>query len=295
MQNEETGKNSKEYITDPNPQTSQYFRLSNGNFDGQKVVKKTFTHSHFTALGFKEAKFEDCVFNHSLFERCYFRKAMFERVSVVGCTFRDCRFDEAQFINCTLDYAEFFNSQITFRQLSNTLPATDNVLRALAMNLRVNAQERGLTEDCRKFLMIETHATEHHNFRKAFYWTDAYYRKYSRMDRAKGFLSWVGLKFNWILWGHGEAPAQVILSSAAVILIFAGLFFTWFQQDFSGIHDFSFYEFIGVSAGAFTTSGYGLVTGLTRLTRLLLTLESAIGLTMFGFFVAALYRRISRR
>jgi uncharacterized protein YjbI with pentapeptide repeats len=151
------------HLRDDAPAADQRLRFAGLTMDNINIRNKTFTLSQFSDSGFKQAQFEDCTFNHGRFERCYFRKASFTRISFIGCTFNDCRFDEAQFTQCHFDYAEFYNCHITYRQLSHTLPSADNVLRLLARNLRVNATNRGQTEDYREFLMQEIQATERHN------------------------------------------------------------------------------------------------------------------------------------
>jgi hypothetical protein len=56
-----------------------------------------------------------------------------------------------------------------------------------------------------------------------------------------------------------------------------------------------FMEVLGFSAASFTTTAYGDILPSTPIARWLATIEGALGLTMFGFLVTALYRRISRR
>jgi hypothetical protein len=278
------------------PTTEQKLRFEDCALDGAGIREKNLHLSQFGDCGFKNAAFEDCAFNHSRFERCYFRKATFNRVSFIGCTFHDCRFDEAQFTDCQFDYAEFFNCQITYRQLVHTLPPTDNVVRALARNLRVNSEGRGQTEDYREFLMREIRATENHNFRKAFDWNDAFYRnKYKPADRLAGLATWLGLRFNGVFWGHGEVPFRVFISAALVVVFFAWIYARVADQFSQFSAATSFLDCVGLSAAAFITTTYGSVIARTVLARGLVTIEGVVGLTMFGFLVAALYRRISRR
>jgi hypothetical protein len=279
------------------PLASESLTIKDLKCDQASIKEKTLLRSALLTSGFRQAEFEDCVFNHSYFERCYFRKARFTNVSFVGCLFKDCRFDEAEFRGCKLDRAEFHNCSITYAQLAPCLPSEENLLRELARNLRVNAQNRGQTEDCRRFLLAEIQASERHNFKKAFAWSDPYYgKKYSRFeDRLSGFWTWFWLKLEGFLWGHGEVPGRVIFSAILFILLFAAAF----KGLKIGIRNMpsgaSFLEYIGFSAATLVTVAYGDLLPASFGGRLLATFESGLGLILFGFLVAALYRRISKR
>lgn len=271
--------------------------LTNELFDNGNIREKTVQRSRFVELGFKGAHFEDCIFNHSYFERCHFRKAFFKTVSFTNCFFRDCRFDEAEFLDCQFNFAEFENCSVTYDQLKSCLPTMENILWKLARNLRVNAQNRGQTEDYRKFLLAEIRASETHNFKKAFAWSDPYYgKKYPRWeDRLIGLGSWLGLKFEGFFWGHGEVPLRVIRSAAIFIVAFAVLF-RWTHAQIQNMpHNANFLEYLFFSAAMFTTVAYGDVVPASFGARVLATLDGACGLIVFGFLVAALYRRISKR
>lgn len=251
--------------------------------------------SRFLYVGFKGTHFEHCAFNHSYFERCYFRKAHFDDVSFVGCTFKDCRFGEAEFDNCKFDEAEFENCSVTYEQLATTLPLRQNVLWRLTRNLRVNSQNRGQTEDARRFLLLELKASETHNFKKAFAWDEPFYKtKYFPEARFLGFWRWFLSKMSNFFGGYGELPTRVIRFSVMIVLVFA---FTFYRLE--NLKNMpagaSFLEYLGFSLSMFATSPYGEVTPATAAARALTTIESTSGLIMFGFFVTSLYRRVSKR
>lgn len=264
--------------------------------DRQRLRDKSLLRSRFIRCGFKEAQLEGCELNHSKFYECYFRKTCFRRVSFVGCEFKDCRFDEAEFDNCQLDNAEFSNCSITYDQIQPCLPQRQNILWRLARNLRVNAQNRGESEDARRFLLAELRASEIHNFKKAFAWTEPYYRrKYRGVDRIIGGWNWAVSKISSFCWGHGELPSRVLRLAALVALLFAALY-RWSNAAF---HNFPepqrFADFVGLSVAMLAGTSYGATVAANGPARVLTTTESAIGLVLFGLFVAALYRRISKR
>jgi hypothetical protein len=269
--------------------------LKGENCDGRRIKGKTLLRSHFIEIAFKGSEFEECIFSHSYFERCYFRKATLNEVTLNGCVFRDCNFDGAQFINCQLDYAEFHNCSVTFSQIQSSLPARENVLRELARNLRVNAQDRGQSEDYRKFLLEEMKASKTYNRNKAF-GSGAYYKnKYSSWtDRLTGLWEWIRLVAEDKFWGYGEVPTRVIYSSIVIVLIFAFLYWA-LKVEIRNMPPNAIIEYIWFSVTAFVSGAYSDLTPANLGALLLSTAERGLGLTMFGFFVTALYRRISKR
>ena len=277
------------------PVTQEKVSLEGTDFGGRSIREKTLLRSHFIEIGFKGTEFEECIFSHSYFERCYFRKATLNEVTLTGCVFRDCNFDAAQFTNCQLDYAEFHNCSVTFSQIQSSLPARENVLRELARNLRVNAQNRGQPEDYRKFLLEEMKASKAYNRNKAFGRVAYYKNKYpSWTDRLAGLWEWTRLVVEDKFWGYGEVPTRVIYSSIAIVLIFAILYWA-LKVEIKNMPPGAIIEYIWFSVTAFVSGAYSDLTPASPSALVLSTAERGLGLIMFGFFVTALYRRISRR
>jgi len=287
--------NTAAHLTSPDAYATQADVFEDLSCDENILRQKSPVRCRFLRCGFKGSIFEDCIFNHSRFSDCYFRKAQFRRVSFVGCEFRDCKFDEAIFENCQLDNAEFSNCSITYKQVLPSFPRHDNVLWRLARNLRVNAQNRGEADDSRKFLLAELNASERHNYRKAFDWNDPYYgKKYKPLERVSACGQWCVSKLSSFLWGHGEMPIHVLRMSLLIVILFAFLY-GW-KGDFTNFpQSKSWQEYLGYSFAAFASAAYGNVTAANGAARFLSTVESILGLVLFGFFVSALYRRISKR
>jgi len=283
--------------------TKERVFLGGGDFRGAKIKNKTLVISRFVEIGFLGSEFEDCIFSHSYFERCYFRKASLTGVTLTGCTFRDCNFDMAKFIDCDLDYAEFHNCSVTFPQIQPCLPTQVNVLRDLVRNLRVNAQNRGQSEDYRKFLLEEMKASRGYNRKKALGRESYFKTKYpSFTDRLAGLRELTRLVIEDILWGYGEVPTRVIYTSVAIVLLFAFLYWVlsiWDsllgRVEIRNMPQGATIEYLWFSVTAFISGAYGDLTPASLLALLLSTVERGLGLIMFGFFVTALYRRISKR
>ena len=267
------------------------------SYDKASLVGKDLRLCHFSSIGFKEAKVNDCTFNHSTFERCYFRKTDFSGVSFVGCTFRDCSFDDASFSECQLAHAEFFNCAVRYDQIEHCLPVWENTLRLLARSLRVNSQLRGDADDSRRFLLQEVRASETHFFKMAFSRNDPWYRKkYSRWeDRIRGAFGWLAFKLSGLLWGHGEQPLLVVRTGIFVILFFTVVYWAIALPVSPASGRGALTEYLLFSAATFCRAGYGAVTPPTAFARLAITAEVSIGLVLFGFLSASLYRWISKR
>ena len=269
--------------------------LSGASLDNAVITEKTVLRSRFLESGFLKAQFRDCTFNHSYFERCYFRQAQFSDTSFIGCQFRDCRFDEAAFSACHFDHAEFDNCAITYSQLANSLPGFHNVLWELARNLRVNAQNRGATEDSRAFLLQEIRASATHHYKVAFGWNDPYFGpKYRWEQRWASFRKWAVSTIEGIVWGYGEVPIRVVWASSGIVLAFA-IIYRWSGMAIRNMPQVGFLEHLGFSAATFATMNYGDVLADSAASRLTTTAEACLGLLFFGFLTAAAYRKISRR
>jgi hypothetical protein len=263
---------------------------------GLTVEDKTLRLSEFRDLGFLKTVIRNCRFNHSRFERCYFRKAKIDTTTFLGCTFKDCNFDEAQFTNCVFDYAEFENCSITFEQLKNTLPQHDNKLRDLARNLRINAQNRGMGEEYRKFLNTELKASERFNWKKAFPREDFYKKHFNGfLERSSGLTEYARLKLESFIWGYGEVPSRVVFTGAAIIIVFAFVFNLWSDYIQNLPSGANFLDFLALSATTFVSGTYGSVILATLALRFVAVFERILGVVIFGFLIASLYRKISRR
>ena len=275
---------------------AQDITISNKRLDSRLIGNKSVKLSRFLDIGFKGSDIADCNFNHGRFERCYFRNAKFRNVSLKNCSFKDCNFHEATFVDCHFDYSEFENCNITFEQLENCFPPFENLRMELARNLRINAQNRGDPADYRKFLKIEISASKVYNRRKAFGNIPYYRERYHTIDaRLSGLVTYLRLELEGYFWGHGEAPFRVLLTGALLVLLF-GIVFYALKADIQNLPtSANFLDYLGLSLATLATGSYGNVVLLTTEARLLATVERASGVVIFGFFVAALYRSISKR
>ncbi|MBN1353824.1 MAG: two pore domain potassium channel family protein, partial [Candidatus Omnitrophica bacterium] len=101
-----------------------------------------------------------------------------------------------------------------------------------------------------------------------------------------------------ILCGYGEKPYRVILSSAAIISVYAFLFLALNSVTYaqSSSYKLAIGDYIYYSIVTFTTVGYGdFVPRPSSLFRLLAASEAFVGAFMIGLFIFTLARRYSAR
>jgi hypothetical protein len=276
----------------------QWRHVDDALFDDRTFHGITAKLAVFSRCGFKGAIFRNVQFLRCSFTRCYFRKSEFKNVSFLNCTFRDCNFDEASFIETKLDYSEFDNCSVTFAQLRLSMGAHyENIRRELARNLKTNAARRGQNDDARAFLLMELSASEEFNRRKAFPFPDDWYERHypGNMNRLVGFSQWNWLRFKRVVWGHGEQPLRVLVSSLVVVLAFTLILYIPGLPILNMPNGIAPVDHIGFSAAAFIGTTYGTLTAGNSATRILATIEGVVGLIFFGLLIAAFYRWISQR
>lgn len=262
---------------------------------GDEIKGKVVSNSTFKRVSFKKIKISHSVFSHCLFEDCYFRSTDLQSVSFVGCHFRNCEFDGARIIDCDFSYAEFHNCSISYKQIKRTLPQRQNLRWRLARSLRVNSSLRGDKEDFRQFLLEEIRASEQYYYKKAFEWDEKYYGKYKWNDRVEGFLKWGNSKLNKFIWGYGEHPFQVLLVSLGIVVFFAALYRLFALGILPTGTGASFFDYLQFSFLSFTNSTHRKFNPISDWGHLFAAIESILGIIAFGFFVTALFQRISKR
>jgi hypothetical protein len=270
-------------------------RGASRNASGLTFTQKTLDRAEFVNVNFMDTKFEHCRLRYGYFERCYFRRTSFNGTELTGSRFRECNFHGASFDEkCDLEYAEFRDCKITFRQVQRALPHRENILHELARNLRINAHQRGDSDDYRQFLRVELRASETYKWRILTDFDDSYYaKKYRVPHRVRALFQWIGLKVASGVWGYGESPWAVIRFGFIVILLFALLYGK--GLSINGLPSSGWYQYLLFSTGIFTTVGYGAAFPASLGGQIAMAGESILGIVFYGLLVAVLYNRFSRR
>jgi hypothetical protein len=273
--------------------------IAGEDVSGQAFSNRTARFCAYQDCGFKSCGFTDVRFEHCRFERCYFKRAKFGNVSFLDCRFVDCDFDRATFERCNLEYAEFDNCRVVSRQIERCLPDRLNLRTELLRNLRMNAQDRGMAEDVRWYLLQELQASEQHYWKMMFDWDDPYYReRYGVGDRIRASRDWARLTLSKLFWGHGESWLLILRASVVVIILFGLLYggLGWQIRRTTDLRSsLGLADGIGYSVASFLTVPYGDWVALDAPSRIATLVEAGVGLLMFGFLIAAIYRRISQR
>jgi len=275
--------------------------VADRSFDGASFRNLTVRFADYSGCGFLRRHFDGAKVAHSRFTDCYFREADFTDAEFTNCVFVDCNFDYAVFVRTRLPHSQFQNCSMTFEQLRQCLALHDDNLRwEVARNLKVNAINRGMSDDARSFLLVELRASERHNRLKG--WPPAgswQQRKYSDpVDRRAGRARWAALVLGRLFWGHGESPLLVASFAGIAALVFAALFYVLpgvFISNLSTNGHPNVLDYVGFSVATLVSATYGNALSSSQLTRILATVEAALGLMLLGFFVSALFRRVSRR
>ena len=104
---------------------------------------------------------------------------------------------------------------------------------------------------------------------------------------------WLALSISYYVWGHGEQPYRIIISSAFFVL-FCALLYTQMDLTAGGqVFRPTFLESIFFSVNTFTAGGYFDVFAIGA-SRVLVVLESFAGLFIIPLFITGLCRKYLR-
>ena len=245
--------------------------------------------SHFRDCAGDKASFESVDFSYCVFERCYFRKSAFKDCRFTGARFIDCNLREAQFAGCDLKYVTFRGSHVETRQMLANLPDWPNVRRDLMRALRVNAVSVGDVEAIKHFVREEIEAEREHLRQARLSKSGYYYDHYSGFRRQasvrwKSVVLWLD---RWI-WGHGEYPLRLLLSTAIYLTIATLVVAAFWTPREPGVFSsasnavLSVFFGIKIDSSSLLPAGFSVVLAASRF-------------VFLGLFVATLGKLISKR
>jgi hypothetical protein len=259
----------------------------------RKIKDEDWKNRHFEDFNAKDTEFRNCDFRYSNFKRAYFRDAKFFNCRFDGALFSDCNFKNASFYKCDLKFVQFRRSLIELDELIASLPAEPNIRREAIQSLRANAVEVGDYSSQSRLILEEIEATKRH-YSYALRGYDSYYRKkyYGFLPklRALAQLSW--LQISGIIWGHGEKPARLLLSSLVLLLLLTAVNF-WSVMPKAGwveargglkLLEYVVQLFLDMTPET-TFRGYAAIDYIVVLMRYV----------YIGLFISVLYKSISHR
>jgi hypothetical protein len=265
---------------------------------GRRIEGVNFRWSSFSRFVAKNVTFVDCNFAHCLFDRCYLRGATFERCDFSGAQFCLSNLMGVTVVDCTFDYVTFDRTELPVEVFGDSMPANPGARRLLARSLRANATSMGDAAAARRLFLVEMGATRTHLAGAARGKEEYYASRYpGRSNRFKYSLKFLAHVIDGVWWGHGESPLRLALSSAVAICLLAiplafrieGLAVPDPPIDIGGVY----FRSLWLTSLAFVGYSPGLASGAVL--RVWLLSSAALGYVTLGLFVAAVYRRLSRR
>lgn len=297
-------------ISDPiDKSKTRINKIENIILANERIDKKWYSdhyyinNSTFAKIGFKESKFNNDDLRFNTFIDCYFKGAEFLNVDFNTCIFINCTFDESNFMNCNFSYCDFRDCYIQYEKIKECLPQFPNTRWSICKNLSLECLKAGNDVDYRKFFFDEKNASEKYYWYKFWHENNGYYNKYNGTEQIVGLYQFIASKLNKWIWGYGEKLSRLLFNIILTIVLFG--FGYYFLCGFDGnlIHALyiSFCNFLTISPDGLssistinpepqTFSNFNLA----RYNYLSL-LESIMGITFIGFFIAALFRHINRR
>lgn len=183
-----------------------------------------FRNMWFEDLNARKRELVGCDLSYCVFERAYFRETKFTKCKFVGARFYDCNFRGVELDRCEFDYAIFDKTLIDPADIVPNLPSAPNMRRNLLQILRANANTIGDYDALRTYVLEEMDAAVDHQSRILRSKESYYKNKYKGFwPKFKAFSKLSGLRMDGFLWGHGERPFQIFISTAVIIFFLAAL------------------------------------------------------------------------
>lgn len=223
-------------------------------------------------------EFHDCDFYTGEFVDTKLRNVIFNHSDLSSCTFSNVEVENLQY------YPP--NKQHGYNEAGSYDIFADNFKR-----FRVLFQSNGLRSEAsdsyyqeRYFEMLYAWQKSEVSKSVSYIWKKNRIYAYQHFKMHFGYFSKSIADFlSFIIWGFGERPFRVFLSSLSVILFFSVVYYFSSIQNLSG----NFIDSLYLSTILFSTLGFGDYTPIQAGSfKLVLAFESLIGAFFLGLFVA---------
>jgi len=267
--------------------------LPKGQLTGLKLES-----SHMYDVWLRWVTLRGCEIKYSLLERVNLRNADLQSVDFTGTTFVECDLSQAKIECCRLWYVRFERCRLNYESVLGNLPEEDNLQTQVLRALRVNAANEGDTKTANNLLLRELDS-ERRNLYHCFSHTSKYYEnRYKGKKRVWAFVLWLGHWFQRLGWGYGLRLLNLSVSVASLVLVMS-LFVYWSQTPYNiGGNNvpraLNFGEALYITIITFCTVGFGDLTPAASVGRFMAGLTAVCGVVAWGFFVAAIYRRLAK-
>ena len=241
--------------------------------EGKTFERVSFSRTVLRNIIFRDCKFRDCRFIGSSIERCEFHHCSFVRANMYKVSFEKTYIDPKSFKNA-LDRKKYQNIGV-------------HLYQSLMNNSRESGQP-AFEADARFYFLRWTRYQELHEVRVS--WSKD--RKLDINKRAR-----ISVRFVWeLLFGSGLRLRHFFATVTGTVLLVTLLNFVFREQlglsngseTISSLID-SFY----FSATTLTTLGFGDITPVTQLGRLLVATQGILGFFLFALLASMLFRKIA--
>lgn len=246
----------------------------------------------------RKALLRECDIKYSVLERVNLRNAKLQQIDFTGTTFVDCDLSQSEFSGCCLWYTRFDRCRVNYQSILRNLPHEDNLQTQVLRSLRLNAVSEGDTRQANKLLLRELDS-ERRNLYNCFMHTSDYYKdRYKSVKRFAAFISWLGHWAQRIVWGYGLRLKNLALTIALLIFVLSLVAYeTKALYNFGASAEpraLEFLDAVYVTIITFCTVGFGDITPATAGGRVMASVTAVCGVIAWGFFVAAIYRRLAK-
>jgi hypothetical protein len=249
-------------------------------------------------LWLRKAILKECDIKYSMLERVNLRNAKLQQVDFTGTSFVNCDLSQAELSGCCLWYTRFDRCMLNYDSMLANLPNEYNLQTHVLRSLRLNASSEGDTRQANRLLLLELDS-ERRNLYQCFMHTSSYYRdRYKGVERALAFVHWLEHWAQRLAWGYGLRLKNLSVNIAILILVISLVIYssgsTYNVGETDSARALNFSEAIYVTIITFCTVGFGDITPAALGGRVIASLTAVFGVIAWGFFVAAIYRRLAK-
>jgi len=236
-----------------------------------------FTDKTFTKISFKDTDIVNVRFIRCTFNTCLFIGASVSNCEFIDCVFVDTNTSKLRISGCLLD-PMCFDKNFDFKTDTNI--AID-LYHAVYKNASIEHQQKHALDS---LFMMKTAERHHLDSQRAREIIDT--KTYLKRKSAHVFENFVS--------GYGLKISRVIRLLLIVIAVFSILNYAFRQWIFCGAQVNSFVDSIYFTCVTITTLGFGDITPVTQVGKLLVVLQAILGFSVISLFIAAIANRALR-
>lgn len=270
--------------------------FANQRFDGLKLSGVRFAQCTFANVSFKDSTLRNCHFSGCVFEGCYFRRTVIQETHFPATRFIECEFLKPIIADSGFGHSRFVRSVIPYQSLDGSLPGQASVCEELTAGLAVQAAALGYGRDARDYRLKSIEMKERALWR-GFTWADKYAKDHYPTDFQRAaalgrlFLS----KVSGALWGYGESIRRLVFNLVLIAGVIWPLLLLLVRDHLHKAGGVNIGDCWALSIASIVNSPLTANVSATGVALVLVLAETAIGLVLFGLFVAYVFRSITRR